>query len=642
MGAPPAGVVGNVLQSYLQTMDLFLETQEGVMQSLLAGARPVTRANRQPGQRSAGPRESAVTETQPLPFVGAIISIVPSQEVVTHRQIVLSEDLFLHDHTFGGQVSAVDSTLEPLPVIPMTVAMEIMAETAALLMPGKPLIGMKEIQTYQWIDVEREQTTLQISAHGRASDRNEIEVRIHNLGESGEDNGGKGVLAMQGIMVFGDAYPEPPQVKPLSLTSPRPPEFTAEELYKEGLMFHGPRFQGVVSLDAIAEEGLAGQLQVLPTDNLFRSTSQPRLLTDFALLDAAGQLVGYWPLERAETGYVMFPIRLDALRIYGPTLHPGGKVVCQVQMRDVHEKYMRADIDIIRSDGRLWMRLEGWCDWRFYCREEAYDFFRFPGEVIGSKSMAAPLARFPSPDEFECYRDEGSEMFPSRDAVAFWIKVWTRLILNHRERHEFYALGGPEQRQVEWLLARIAAKDAVRSFLKKRHGLSVFPADVEVAKDENGRPVPRGYWIKTIGYTPALSFSHSSQLAIAIAGRCAAHQRLGIDVQKIEPRSPDFEGVAFTPQERSLLDSIGNPARQEWLTRFWCAKEAVGKALGRGLAHGPQSVVVEALADASGEIKVALGERFAGEFPELAGVSMAVYTARHRDFVIASTLCGKA
>ena len=69
---------------------------------------------------------------------------------------------------------------------------------------------------------------------------------------------------------------------------------------------------------------------------------------------------------------------------------------------------------------------------------------------------------------------ELDEMF-SRDAVAFWLKAWARLVLNHRERQEFCSLAGPEQREVEWLLARIAAKDSIRSFFKKRHGLSVHP-----------------------------------------------------------------------------------------------------------------------------------------------------------------------
>ena len=159
------------MQSYLQTMDVFLETQADVMHFLMARARDSAPPNPQPMQLTDRPGQSMHTQTPPLPFVGKIISMVPSQEVVTHRQITLSEDLLLHDHTFGGQISAVDATLEPLPVIPMTMAMEIMAETAALLMPEKRLIGMKDIQTYQWIDLEEEQTILQISARRRAADQ---------------------------------------------------------------------------------------------------------------------------------------------------------------------------------------------------------------------------------------------------------------------------------------------------------------------------------------------------------------------------------------------------------------------------------------------------------------------------------------
>jgi acyl transferase domain-containing protein/phosphopantetheinyl transferase len=639
---PPPGAVRNAMQSYLQTMDQFLETQEQIMHSFMARARTVAVPNRQPMQLPSRPPESMQVETQPLPFVGTIISMLPSQEVVTRREIDLSEDLLLHDHTFGGQVSAVDDTLEPLPVIPMTMGMEVMAETAALLMPGKLLIGMKDIQTYQWIDLEEEHTTVQISARRRAADQHEIEVRVHDLGANAEGNSGTGILALQGIMVFGDAYPEPPQVHPLSFSSPRLPEFTAEELYEEGLMFHGPRFQGVVSLDALAQEGIVGQLKVLPTHDLFRSTAQPRVLTDFALLDAAGQLVGYWPLEWAETGYVMFPIRLDALCIYGPSLPPGQTAVCQVQMRDVHQKYMRADIDIIRPDGGLWMRLEGWCDWRFYCPDAAYDFSRFPGRILASKPLAAPIALFPAPEDFNCCTAEYGDALYSRDAVPFWIKMWARLIFTHQERREFYRLGGPEQSQIERLLARIAAKDAIRSLFQKRHGVFVHPADIAIAMDDGGLPEPRGYWLQEIGYTPALSMSHSGQFAIAIAGRCAAHQRLGVDVQHIESRSPGFEAVALTPQERSLLDSIGKLARLEWLTRFWGAKQAIGNALGHGLTQGPQSVIVQAVDADAGVLRVALGDRFAGEFPELAGMSITVYTTRHRDFVIASTLCERA
>jgi acyl transferase domain-containing protein/phosphopantetheinyl transferase len=639
--APPRADVRTVMQSYLQTMDMFLETQERVMHSVMTRAQAIAPVPHQPSQLSDQSRKPIKAETQHWPFVGRIISLIPAQEVVVQRQLTLSDDLFLHDHVLGGQVSDVDASLAALPVVPMTAAMEIMAETAALLAPEKLLIAMQEIQTYQWIDLDGGYTTLQITAHRRAADQLVIEVRVYNLGVGGTDNSGKGNLAIQGVLVFGEAAPEPPQVKPLHLTSPRSPEFTAEEIYKERLMFHGPRFQGVASLEMLAEEGLVGQLQVLPTHNLFRSIAQPRLLTDFTLLDAGGQLVGYWGLESVATGKVMFPIRLDALHIYGPPLRTGQRVGCQVQMREVHEKYMRADLDIVYPDGRLWMRLQGWCDWRFYCPEEAYEFFRFPKEIVVSTPLASALAGLPSSDRFECCMAKFDEMF-SRDAVAFWLKAWARLILNHQERREFSSLEGPEQRQVEWLLGRIAAKDAIRTLFKKWHGISVHPADIHIANDEHGRPTPRGYWLQAIGYTPALSISHSGHMAIAVAGRCIAPQCLGVNVRLIEPRSRDFEEATFTSHERNLLDSIGNASRQEWLTRFWCAKEAVGKALGLGLLGGPQSVLVKEVDVAGGLVKVALGDKLASEFLRFAGVPMAIYTTRHREFVIASTLCERA
>jgi phosphopantetheinyl transferase len=363
------------------------------------------------------------------------------------------------------------------------------------------------------------------------------------------------------------------------------------------------------------------------------------LLTDFALLDAAGQLVGYWPLESVQTGYAMFPIRLDDLRIYGPLLSPGHTVVCQVQMRDVHQKYMRADIDIIGPDGQLWMRLEGWCDWRFYCPDDAYDLSRFPGKIVVSQPLAGVVAHFPLPEQFHCCIAEHSEAVYSKDALGFWIKMWARLICNRQERQAFYRLGGQEQQQIERLLARIAAKDAVRSLFHRLHGVAVHPADIDLVVDDNGRSKPQGYWQQEVGYTPALAISHCGEFAIAIAGRCASHQRLGLNLQPIESRRPEFEVGAFPPPEQRLLESIAPSARLEWLTRFWCAKHAIEKALGCGLQSGPPSVIITALDMDSEVVTAILGDKLAGEFPALADISMSVYTIRHGDFIIASTLC---
>ena len=48
--------------------------------------------------------------------------------------------------------------------------------------------------------------------------------------------------------------------------------------------------------------------------------------------------------------------------------------------------------------------------------------------------------------------------------------------------------------------------------------------------------------------------------------------------------------LAFTDAELALLPP-GN--RDEWLTRLWCAKEAVGKSRGTGLAGSPKALALE-------------------------------------------------
>ena len=78
------------------------------------------------------------------------------------------------------------------------------------------------------------------------------------------------------------------------------------------------------------------------------------------------------------------------------------------------------------------------------------------------------------------------------------------------------------------------------------------------------------------------------------------------------------------------------------MTRFWCAKEATAKALGKGLLEGPRSLTVRKADATTGTLEVVLGDRLAREFPELAGVPVVVYTAREEDWAVASTVCERS
>src|SRR4030095_10379221 len=72
---------------------------------------------------------------------------------------------------------------------------------------------------------------------------------------------------------------------------------------------------------------------------------------------------------------------------------------------------------------------------------------------------------------------------------GMWSRVLAALMLGRRERAIWYSLKVPERRRLEWLLGRIAAKDAVRDYLLRRFQLTLSPAEVEILPEQSGRPV---------------------------------------------------------------------------------------------------------------------------------------------------------
>lgn len=607
------GAADAVLREHFRTMERFLAVEQEIVEAFLGAA------------------EAARPAPPPFALMGTVVSLTPGQEVVVRRRMDPGEDIWLSDHSFVGRLSDVAPAAKAPSVVPLTVCLEMMAETAALLAPGQVLAGMQEVQARQWIEVEGP-VTLEITARRRAP-ADPVRVEIRNLGAGDGLSAAQAPAVVEGIATFADAYPEPPTVAPLSVASARPCRHTAEQIYEERLMFHGPRFRGVVSLDRTGANGMVGHLRVLPRDDLFASTTTPRFLTDPLLLDSAGQLVGYWAIEHLDSGYAVLPFRLGALEIYGESPGVSERVRCEVEIRQVTPRQLRATLSLFGPDGRLRLRVRDWEDWRFFWRPEFYDSFRFPDRYLLSRAWELPLSRLPRREALVCQRLETAPDITQTMAAHFMPYV----ILSASERRQWDALDGPPKRRIDWMLGRAVAKDAVRRLLKARHGRDVFPADVEIDHDRDGRPVARALGRGETAM-PSVSVAHSEGMAVALAGYGADAPRLGIDLERIQARGEAFLRIAFDDDELTLLRSIAEGERDEWVTRLWCAKEAIAKALGKGLVEGPRSLAVRALDVGTGRVEVVLGAGLARRFAELAGVSLVAHTAREGDWVVASTV----
>ena len=122
------------------------------------------------------------------------------------------------------------------------------------------------------------------------------------------------------------------------------------------------------------------------------------------------------------------------------------------------------------------------------------------------------------------------------------------------------------------------AERAARAWLGPLLGLA--PAAVPLARDPHGRPR-----LQPPAAGCDAGWSHSGDgLVVAFARGL----ELGIDLERVRPR-PRALALArrfFAPAEAAWLEALPGPARDGAFVRLWCAKEAVLKAQGRGLAFG--------------------------------------------------------
>ncbi len=617
----PTPTSAGAMQQYLSGMEAFLDVETEVMSAYLRSAAVAT------ADVDAAPAPPAPPSSESYPLLGSVLSHTSGEELTAVRRLSREEDIFLADHALGGPVSVTDPSLKPLVVTPLTMSMEMLAEAAAALMPGRVLVGMRDVRAQQWIRVDDRPVDLQISARRVEGSSDEIFVQISDVSLDSETQNSK--LLLQGTVTFADHYPASETPSAASLTGETVSSLASADLYDGRLMFHGPVFQGVARVETCAEDGCVGRLRVLPTDNLFRSIPNPRFTLDPVVLDAAGQLVGFWTAERLERGFVVFPYQLDSLRVFGPNRRPGEELSCRVKVERLSDHDMRSNIEIVGADGSLWMSLKGWADRRFDPPKRFHHAWIAPHEATISDAWQAPLATVPPQVALECRRVE--PLFDS--ATAFWADLWATLILNRRERAAFTSLRGPERRRMEWLSGRTAAKDAVCAFLHKRYGWDVLPADIEIGQDERGKPFVAGPWAEQLPSLPEISISHSETVAAAVAGEEGSG--LGIDIQKIRELEPGFSAVALGPDEQQLLDSLPASLQAEWLLRIWCAKEAVAKALGVGLIEGPSSVKVVHLDTISGLVRAIPQGQLANEAPEAAGRELPAYTSREKTYITA-------
>ncbi|MEU8692013.1 beta-ketoacyl synthase N-terminal-like domain-containing protein [Streptomyces sp. NPDC048665] len=459
----------------------------------------------------------------------------------------------LLDHCFFPQRPDWPDSEDRWPVVPATTIVRHMMDAAEAAAPGLRAVAVHGARFDRWLTATPP-VDVQVTVTPSADRPDRVTVAFGPTARA--------------VVELAPHHPAPPPPGPFPEAVERRPEHTAAQLYRERWMFHGPGFQGLTDLTAIGERHIRG---------VITTPAAPG-----ALLDNVGQLLGYWIMVTRTERTVVFPVQIGELRFHGPHPAPGTEVGCRLRITTLTDTLLEADAELT-ADGRVWAVVTGWQDRRF-----------------DNDPTTRPVERFPERHTLSTARPGGWVLVHERWPDLASRELIMRNSLGTAERAA-YAARPPRGRR-QWLLGRIAAKDAVRQWLWQHGEGPVFPAELLVRNDELGRPYVTGVHGRTL---PPLdvSLAHRGEAGVAIVRPHSPGPGPGIDIEEVTARDPATLATALAPAELRLLEGLsadGPDPQDLWFTRFWAAKEAVAKAEGVGFGGRPRDfAVLEAAPDGS-------------------------------------------
>jgi acyl transferase domain-containing protein/phosphopantetheinyl transferase len=518
--------------------------QAGLEVQTLWRERQKARGNRrEPDLASSPPASMPANTVQAAP-------VAPFRKLIRQTLDVQSNIPYVMDHELYPQRPGWPVVADRHPVVPLTMEIALLREAIEACLPGFVVISFKEVHAFNWLVVDQ---PTEIGIHLQMHQYPEIEVAIEGY--------------MKAKAVIDAHYPAPTggfeaersgvferrsRHRTAPFENPRPAAIDAQHLYEERWMFHGPAYQGITQLGPMADNGISGSIRVPSGKG--------------ALLDNMGQLAGYWVMEQDKDSLAM-PISVDRISFYGAEPEVGCEFDCHIWVRHLDGVSCVTDQQLLNEHGQVVLTMEGWQTRRYQMDR---DFF-MQTKQLQQKLVSEVL-------------EEGVVLFHDRYDTAIVRDYLAKRFLNRPEMHEYEAVSPRRRRQ--WLNGRVAVKDALRAYLwNKRGRYDLFPKEILASNDDRGQPQVAPHISAAFDELLQVSIAHKDLLALAMA----AEHPVGVDIEKIETRSEEFIALAMSDEEIARLPQL---ERDEWVTRFWVAKEALAKQLGTGLEGRPKQFVI--------------------------------------------------
>jgi NAD(P)-dependent dehydrogenase (short-subunit alcohol dehydrogenase family)/acyl carrier protein len=284
---------------------------------------------------------TAVRSIAGMPLIGEAAFARSGADGMEELSITLdtARDLYLRDHQIDAR-----------PVLPMAVAMELMAETVAGRFPDLQVTGVRDLKVLQGVVLEDGPKTLKVVMHhnGGGSD-GASHVRVQIVSAEPRKR-----VHYQAAVELDQLLPAAPSIELPSHTGTLSFAKQPDELYRDWL-FHGLLFHGIRRIDKLGTESVSASLVPSSPDRWFAEPSPGHWLIDPLMIDSGLQLMMVW--ARQHWGMTPLPSRFHAYRRFRTP--SDSQIRCEVGIRpNTRGQIIHADLYFLDAEGRMLGMLE--------------------------------------------------------------------------------------------------------------------------------------------------------------------------------------------------------------------------------------------------------------------------------------------
>jgi phosphopantetheinyl transferase len=346
--------------------------------------------------------------------------------------------------------------------------------------------------------------------------------------------------------------------------------------------------QSVISITRVGKKQILGRVSGRDAKGWLPDRHSANFITNPLLLDNATQLVLFHLFEHGQQANALLPFLVESLEIYADLNQFRGEVNVYAQLPAVTQRGTEANVQLITDDGTLLAQFDTICSRRIVLDPAWHHFVAHPRTLAFARELQDLTAPLPGVGLWSGVSMKADQL-PDDDVTLLWCLDYVLHPGEIRYCERFFK-NTPRRR--EWVLGRIAAKEAVKTLVARISAIELCPADIAIVTDENGRPWVSGEFINTLGWAPLISITHKGDAVLAVAAHPQVGLNIGVDMEETVARDQDFAVLALTDSEKSMASLAPPEKRDELIALLWAAKEAAAKASGLGLRNNPKSIEI--------------------------------------------------